>query len=214
LRAPVLRGNRVRCLPPKDRKASLTRTPLPKVMRGLAAVLSLLLLSLALDAQRTSAPEYQAKANFLSKFPIFVEWPEEALPQGAEPFLLCIFGDFSFGTSLAEVTRGTTAHAKRVEVRWVRKEQDLHACHILFVSRSEQKRYTRVLGAVRGQSVLTVGETTEFLDAGGIVSFSMQQETLQFEVNLVEANKVHLRISSQMLALARRVVSRTEAAKS
>jgi hypothetical protein len=42
----------------------------------------------------------------------------------------------------------------------------------------------------------------------------MQQETLQFEVNLVEANKVCLRISSQMLALARRVVSRTEAAKS
>jgi hypothetical protein len=42
----------------------------------------------------------------------------------------------------------------------------------------------------------------------------MERETLQFEVILVEANKVHLRISSQMLALARRVVSKTEAAKS
>jgi hypothetical protein len=183
-------------------------------MQSVKIAFFLLLLSLPLDAQRSSAPEYQAKANFLSKFPIFVEWPEEALPPGPAPFALCVFGDFAFGTSLAELTRGTTAHAKRVEVRWVRKEQDLHACHILFVSRSEQKRYSRVLDAVRGQSVLTVGETTEFLEAGGIVSFSMQQETLQFEVNLVEANKVRLRISSQMLALARRVVSRTEAAKS
>jgi hypothetical protein len=128
--------------------------------------------------------------------------------------LLCVFGDFAFGTSLAELTRGTTAHAKRVEIRWVHKEQDLHSCHILFVSRSEQKRYGQVPQAVRGQSVMTVGETTEFLDAGGIVSFVMERETLQFEVNLVEANKVHLRISSQMLALARRVVSKTEAAKS
>jgi hypothetical protein len=187
---------------------------LAEVLRSLEVILFLLLLSLPLNAQRSSAIEYQAKANFLSKFPMFVEWPEDALRPGPAPFLLCVFGDFPFGTSLAELTRGSTAHAKRVEIRWVRKEQDLHSCHILFVSRSEQKRYGQVLEAVRGQSVLTVGETTEFLEAGGIVSFSMQQETLQFEVNLVEANKVHLRISSQMLALARRVVSKTEAAKS
>jgi len=185
-----------------------------EVMRSLGAAVFLLMLSLPLDAQRSSAPEYQTKASFLSKFPMFVEWPEGALPSGSAPFLLCVFGDFPFGTSLAESTRGTTPHAKRVEIRWVRKEQDLHTCHILFVSRSEQKRYSRVLDAVRGQSVLTVGETAEFLDAGGIVSFAMQRETLQFEVNLVEANKAHLRISSQLLALARRVVSRSEVAKS
>ena len=145
---------------------------------------------------------------------MFVEWPESALPSGPAPFLLCVFGDFPFGTSLAELTRGPNAHAKRVEIRRVRKEQDLHSCHILFVSRSEHKKYSQVLNAVHGQSVLTVGETTEFLDAGGIVSFAMLEETLQFEVNLVEANKAHLRISSQMLALARRVVSKAEVAKS
>ena len=106
-----------------------------------------------------------------------------------------------------------TVHSRRIEIRWVRKEQELHSCQILFVSRSEQKRYSRVLDVVRGQSVLTVGETPEFLDAGGIVNFTMQQEALQFDVNLEGANKVHLRISSQMLALARRVVNKTEAAK-
>jgi hypothetical protein len=60
--------------------------------------------------------------------------------------------------------------------------------------------------------VLTVGETAEFLDAGGIVTFTMQQETLQFDVNLDGASRVHLKISSHMLALARRVVHKTEAA--
>jgi YfiR/HmsC-like len=186
---------------------------LADVMLNFGMALSLLLLPRPLQAQNSSVLEYRAKANFLSKFPIFIEWPENALPLAHAPFLICVFGDFAFGTSLAEKTRGTAIHEKRVEIRWVHKEQELKSCQILFVSRSEQKKYGQVLEAVRGQGVLTVGETAEFLDAGGIVSFTMQQETLQFDVNLEGANKVHLRISSQMLALARRVVNKTEAAK-
>jgi hypothetical protein len=135
------------------------------------------------------------------------------LPPGPAPFLLCVYGDFTFGTSLAETTRGANVHARRVEIRWVRREQDLHSCQILFLSRSEQKRYGRILEALRGPAVLTVGETAEFLEAGGIMSFAMQQETLQFDMNLEGANKVHLRISSQLLALAHRIVNKTEAAK-
>jgi hypothetical protein len=187
--------------------------PLADVMLNLGVALSFGLIAPPVGAQRTLSPEYQAKANFLSKFPIFIEWPENALPLGPAPFLICVFGDFPFGTLLAEKTRGTTAHERRVESRWVHHEQELRSCQILFVSRSDQKRYSQVLEAVRGLSVLTVGETTEFLDAGGIVSFVMLQDTLQFDVNLGEANRVHLRISSQMLALARRVVNKMEAAK-
>jgi hypothetical protein len=187
---------------------------LAEVMLNLGMALSLLLISLPLQAQNPSSLEYRTKASFLSKFPDFIGWPENALPPGQAPFLLCVFGDFSFGTSLAEITRGTTAHERRVEIRWVHKEQELKSCQMLFVSRSEQKRYSHVLEAVRDQSVLTVGETAEFLNAGGIVSFSMEGETLKFDINLDEANRVHLRFSSRLLALARRVVNKAEAARS
>ena len=166
------------------------------------------------QAQDSVTLEYRAKANYLAKFPSFVEWPESALPHGESPFLLCVFGNYPFGISLAEFTRGATTQQRRVETRWIRKEQDLHSCQILFISRSEQKRYRQVLEAVSGQVVLTVGETPDFLDAGGILCFSMQQGTLRFEVDLDEANKAHLKISSRLLALARHVVSHIEAAKS
>jgi hypothetical protein len=186
---------------------------LADVMLNFGMALFLLLLPRPLQAQNSSALEYRAKANFLSKFPSFIEWPEYALPTGHAPFLLCVFDDFPFGTSLAEKTRGTAIREGPMEIRWVRGEQELTSCQILFVSRSEQKRYIQVLEAVRGQSVRTVGERAEFLDAGGVVSFAMHQETLQFDVNLEGVNEVHLRIGSQMLALARRVVNKTEAAK-
>jgi YfiR/HmsC-like len=165
-------------------------------------------------AQGTASPEYRAKANFISNFPSFVDWPSTnpATPDG--PFLICVTGDFSFGTSLAELTRGTTVHGSRVEIRWLRGERDLRTCQILFVSHSESKKYPKLMEALQGTAVLTIGETPDFLQAGGVVSFSVQQERLQFDVNLEAAKQAHLKISSRMLALARRVWSKTESAKS
>ena len=185
-----------------------------RTLLHLVLSLSLLLVSSPLSAQNLTVLEYIAKAHYLANFPSFVEWPPEALPSGTAPFLVCVFGDFSFGPSLAEIVRGKLVHDRRIEIRWIHKLQDLSSCQILFVSRSEQKKYKQALDVVRGRMVLTVGETPEFLDAGGILSFSGQQVTIQFDVNLEAANKAHLKISSRLLALARRVVNQAEAAKS
>jgi YfiR/HmsC-like len=165
------------------------------------------------SAPESAAAEYRSKANFLATFPSFVEWPESAFSSAQSPLIICVRGDFSFGTSLAELTRGASPHGRRVEVRWVHKDQDLRNCHIAFVSRSESKRYAKLLQIVERAGVLTVGETEGFLDAGGTITFSFEHETLQFEVNLAAAGSAHLKISSRLLALARRVVNRTEAAK-
>jgi hypothetical protein len=164
-------------------------------------------------SQQSREAEYRTKANFLANFPSFVQWPDAAFISAESPFLICVRGDFSFGTSLAELARGASAHGRRVEVRWVHKDQDLRDCHLAFISHSESKRYAKVLQVLEGTGVLTVGETQGFLDAGGTISFSSGHETLQFEVNLIAADAAHLKISSRLLALARHVVTRTEAAK-
>ena len=164
-------------------------------------------------AQDSTPAEYRSKAGFLAAFPSFVDWPDSAFSSSEAPFLICVRGDFSFGTSLADLARGASPHGRHVEVRWVHKDQDLLSCHIAFISRSESKRYTKVLQILDRTGVLTVGETDNFLGAGGVISFSSERETLQFEVNLMAAETAHLKISSRLLALARRVVNRTEAAK-
>jgi len=182
-------------------------------VQGLGIVL-LLMAGHSVTAQSSVALEYRNKASFLATFPSFIDWPGNAFPAAEAPFLVCVLGDFQFGTYLAEVTRSTAAHGRRVEVRWVHKDQELRNCHILFVSRSESKRYAKVLQVVQGADVLTFGETPDFLSAGGALSFSFLNEALQFEVNLVAANDAHLRVSSRLLALARRVVNNPESSKS
>lgn len=173
-----------------------------------------LLSSSSATAELTASLESRTKANFLAQFPKFIYWPDTAFPSAQAPFFICILGEFSFGYSLAESTRGTAAQGRRIEIRSVRAEQDLRSCQILFITHSQRKRYERVFEVVRGSNVLTVGETPDFIDAGGGVSLLFETESLRFEVNLATANAAHLRISSGMLSLARRVRSFPETAKS
>ncbi len=176
-----------------------------RVVQGLG-IAFMLVAAHSVTGQSSIPLEYRDKASFLATFPSFIDWPGDAFPAAGTPFLVCVVGDFRFGTYLAEITRSATPHGRRVEVRWVHKDQELRSCHILFVSRSESKRYAKVLQVVQGADVLTVGETPDFLSAGGALSFSFQNDALQFEVNLLAANDAHLRVSSRLLALARRVV--------
>lgn len=178
-----------------------------------AAACLLVCAALPVCPQESKAAEYRSKANFLATLPSFVDWPESAFTSVQSPFHICVRGDFSFGTSLAELARGASPHGRRVEVRWVRKDEELRNCHIVFISRSESKRCAKLLQLLEGSGVLTVGETESFLSAGGAISFSFEHETLQFEVNLIAADAAHLKISSRLLALARHVLGKTEAAK-
>ena len=104
-------------------------------------------------------------------------------------------------------------HGRRVLVRWIRNDQQLHGCHILFVSSSELSRYSKVIALVQGSNTFTVGETTGFLAAGGMISIAFANEAIQFEVNLGSAREAHFHVSSRLLALARRVVDPTESTK-
>ena len=165
-------------------------------------------------AQDPAANEIVWKANFLAKSAAYIEWPVDSPLHNANAFRWCVYGTFSFGTTLAELTRDLTFDGKRSEVKWIRKEAELSGCQIIFVSRSEAKNYVKVLDAARAGRALTVGETKDFLDVGGMVALFTDGKAPAFEVNLDAADAAQLKLSSRMLALARRVVNHTVTAKS
>jgi hypothetical protein len=170
--------------------------------------------SIPLRAQGSVSAEYQSKARILVNLPSFIEWPASAFPSGQPSFSICVLGDFGFGISLAKLARGQTTHGRPIEIRWLRKDQDPQTCQILYVNRSENKRYAKIMDIVRGSNILTIGENSDFLDAGGAIVFSFKEEGLRFDVNLGATDAAHLKISSNLLALARHVLNTREASKS
>jgi len=157
-----------------------------------------------LEAQAQDAGEYSVKAAFLYNFAKFVEWPPEALG-GGSPVVLGVLGDDPFGASIDQTVAGKTANGRQILIRRLRWGQDLKQCQILFISSSERKRLKQILDALRGSSVLTVGDMEQFSQQGGMIQFVIDQSRVRFEVNVGAAEQARLRLSSKLLALARSV---------
>ncbi len=167
--------------------------------------------------------EYQIKAAFLYNFIKFVDWPEKNVPDSNEPIILGIIGDDPFGDALDPVKdkyiKGRKVLIERFEgleepeksdtsnkIELQRKIRALRKCNLLFVCSSENKNLEQILKALDGSPVLTVGETADFLDAGGVIKFSMENQKVCFEINSAAAEKTGLKIRAQLLRLAKKVV--------
>ena len=167
--------------------------------RGVAC--ALLSASLSAQVQDPAPSEYQVKAAFLYNFGRFVEWPPQPRPPSA--FTICVLGQDPFGPVLDELIKGKSIQDLKVVVRRPERVEDAGDCRILFISSSEDARLAHILAALRGHSVLTVGEAERFAHRGGMINFRLEGSKVRFEINPHAAEYAGLTISSQLLKLAR-----------
>jgi hypothetical protein len=165
-------------------------------------------------AQSREASEYQIKAAYLYNFAKFVEWPPEASPGANDPLAICIFGEDPFGDILTELAKGKSINGHKLVIRQLKPPQDLRGCQVAFISSSERNRLHSVLESLKGASVLTVGDTEGFAALGGVISFTMEDNKVHFDINVDAAERAKLRISSKLLSLARIVKEQGHGGKS
>ncbi|MBM4353910.1 MAG: YfiR family protein [Deltaproteobacteria bacterium] len=181
---------------------------------GLVLVAKLLLapLDVLADSKGQPAGEYRVKAAFLYKFLDFVGLPEKA---GEEKVAsLCILGKDPFGSFFEAVEGRPVGSSGRVlKVHRLARDasaQELRKCALLFVARSESESVRDVLEKVRKYPVLTVSETSGFVEAGGIINLVVRNRKVRWEVNYDAVEEAGLRLSSQILRNAVRVLRRQE----
>ena len=148
------------------------------------------------------AEEYQVKGAFLLNFTKFVDWPARVFQDPGDPIAICVLGENPFGPLLDRAARETVVGKRTVSVRQVSDGQQASHCQIVFVGASERKRWRTWLEALRGRSVLTVGESDGFLTNGGVVNFKLEGEKVRIEINTAAADRAGLHISAKLLNLA------------
>jgi hypothetical protein len=151
--------------------------------------------------------EYDVKAAFLFKFTKFVEWPANAFSGPDAPFVIGIIGHDPFEGGLDRLIEGNTTGNRSLEVRHVNATDatELRSCQMIFVSASEQRRLPAILAALQNRPVLVVGESEGFASAGGMFGFALRESHLGIEINSAAARQARLKISSQLLNLAKLV---------
>jgi len=84
-----------------------------------------------------------------------------------------------------------------------RQKDEACDCHILFIDSTDKKRIRERLGAVKNQSVLTVGQAEGFAKKmGGVINFFTQGNRLRFQVNADAAKRAGLKFRAQLMMSA------------
>jgi hypothetical protein len=160
------------------------------------------LVLLATRAAGQTLDEYQVKAAFLVKFASFVEWPPAAFKGRADPLVICVMGRNPFAHQLESLVQGKAVDGRAFALRTVADGHDAIACHILFISSSERLRFRSILDILKNASVLSIGDTDDFIAEGGIINLRLESGKVRIEIDARAAKAKSLRISSRLLDLA------------
>jgi len=192
---------------------------------GRIALVVIFLACLPVSSVYSAAPsaqykEYEVKAAFMYNFLKFIDWPEEKKAQAGSQIIIGIIGEDPFG-SAADILKDKKVEERDVVIKRFeglaklkeqaesgKKEQleALKKCHLLFISPSEKKTAAEIIDIVKKNGVLTVGDTAGFLEAGGAISFFLEENKIRFNINLEAVEKAGVKIRSQLLRLAKKVI--------
>lgn len=203
--AEGIQGLKLNMLPTKRQKVTCMINRVVRLTL-MAVVLSATMVLPAAQGADKNSQEYAIKAAFLYNFAKFVEWPEEAFSDGQEVMTICVLGQDPFGSAL-ESMKGKTIKGRKVRIWRSKRICDLKVCHILYISRSKEKDLARILAELRGSNVLTVGDMENFAGRGGIINFITVENKLRFEINIDAAQQSGLKVSSNLLKVAKKVTN-------
>lgn len=151
-----------------------------------------------------SFSEQRVKAVFLYKFAAYVDWPEAVFAQAKTPFVIGVIDNDPIEADLNQVVAGRTIKDHPIMVKQLQRGDSLAGVHILFV-RLSGERAQEWLSAADGLPVLTVTEDGNRSKKTGVLHFIVENNRVRFEASRDAADRNGLRLSAQLLAVARQV---------
>jgi len=147
--------------------------------------------------------EDEVEAAFLYRFAGYVDWPPEAF--SGQDFTIAVLGSDSIVRELQQMLPNHTLKNRPAQVRRIRSLDELRDAQILFVGPRYNDELKAVIARVANHPVLVVTASDQGLDDGSCVNFLVVDRRVRFEVSLTAADRVGLKVSSELLSVAIRV---------
>jgi hypothetical protein len=171
-------------------------------MKSTPRFLLMLLLLAGMSMQCCSAEpsELQVKSAYVFNFIKFVEWPDNAIKTG-DKLKLCVIGNDELHASLSALN-GRKVGKYELQVTHPDRSTVWNACHVLYISNNQQRRFIPIIKSLGSAPVLTISDIPGFAERGGGIGLLNRNDKILFEVNIASTRKAGLRLSGQMLNLA------------
>lgn len=151
--------------------------------------------------------EYQLKSTYLYNFTIFVRWPV-IVTISKQPFYICILGEDPFQGILQRKISGKSVENKDLRIRHIEQISKDSDCQILFISASESAKLKEILTTINGQPILTVGESSNFAEAGGMIEFVIINNKINLRINQQRLEAAQLKADANLMRVATIVIEK------
>jgi hypothetical protein len=156
-------------------------------------------------AQDSQISESDLKAAFLFNFTKFIEWPPEVFAGEGTTMNVGVYGNEEFTKTLRTLLADKKAHGRPFTVKRLSNPAEAKTCQILYFQESESRKMQLAYETIKKLPILTVGESDDFLDHGGMFNLFFEDKQLRFEVNPATAENAKLTVSSKLLRLAKKI---------
>jgi YfiR/HmsC-like len=117
--------------------------------------------------------------------------------------VICVVGDLRTSEVLEPAVSGKRANGRPVEARRPHSAAEFKSCQVLFIGFSDKESIAQLLNGLQRSSVLTVGQSDQFIPLGGMINLALRNSTIELEIDPDASNAAGLKISSRLLVVAR-----------
>jgi hypothetical protein len=140
------------------------------------------------------------KAAFMLNFAKFTEWPAR---EPGLPIVICVSDSDEVADAMARTVKGQMIGGRALQVSQIAAVGAVRDCQLLFVADREPRRLAAILGEASRFPVLTVSDIEQSSTNGVMVELFRENGRMRFAINIDILGRSPVKISSQILALAK-----------
>jgi hypothetical protein len=151
-----------------------------------------------------SYSEDAVKAAYLYRFTGYVNWPDDR-PSNV-PFTIAVVGSPGVARELRRLLPGHLINNQAAQVREISASGEANGARILYVGAGHADFLRSLVAPPGGRSMLLVSDEQGGLNAGSALNFLTIDRNVRFEVSLTAADRWGVKVSSELLGVAVRVL--------
>lgn len=156
----------------------------------------LFVLSMNVHAEVTK--EDRVKAAIIFKLTKFITWPDKK-----KSLTLCVVGSGSINSEIQKINRKFSMGRRLTVTHKMASASMDKLCDLVYIHNSDNQDISQVLSKLKNSSVLTISDSKQFANKGGMIELYRSGSRIKFAINRNSAENSKLAISSQLLNLAK-----------
>jgi len=144
------------------------------------------------------------KASYIYNFAKSCQWDKSFYEE--DIFKISIYGDIDLYNELLDKYNTRPVNNQIIQVVWLEDLNLLFDEQIVYVSQKKKSDLAEIAEAAEENSSLLITDFSDAINQGAVIDFVVVDNTLSFDVNLVQANDNLIQLGNRMKEWANKII--------